>query len=434
MSDTQNEAIEAIKTIQEAVQEERATNEQFRKEMEAKGSADVLLSEKLTKLEAEVLDAKEIADKAVLEAKRRDRIVTDANGNAVDMDAKAADWAAKAAHWTNRKNDGWNAERMSEYKAAYTALMRANFDRDMITDDERKALSVGQDSQGGYYVYPDLSGRVVSKVFETSIMRAYASIQVIGTDALEGYYDNDEVGFGWVSELEARPNTSTPATGKWRIPVHEMYAMPDASQTVLDDAIVNLEQWLQGKITDKFARAENQSFVTGDGTGKPRGFLSYADGTDLTNSIKRIQTGVSGGFAATPNGPDALVDALYDLKAAYMSNATWFMNRATMAAVRKLRDDDGRMVWSDSIAAGQPATLLGYPVAPAFEDMPNIAAGSLSIAVGDMRAAYQIVDREGMRMLRDPYTAKPKVQFYATKRTGGDMINGEALRLIEFAS
>jgi len=146
-----------------------------------------------------------------------------------------------------------------------------------------------------------------------------------------------------------------------------------------------------------------------------------------------VPTGVSGGFAAAPNGGDVLIDALYGLKAPYRANATWFMNRATTKLVRKLKDSDGAYLWSPGIAAGQPATLLGYPVA-SFEDMPDPAADSLSVAVGDMRAAYQIVDRMGIRILRDPYTAKPFVLMYTTKRVGGDVVNFEAIKLVRFAS
>ena len=209
--------------------------------------------------------------------------------------------------------------------------------------------------------------------------------------------------------------------------------MPDATQQLLDDSIVPLETWLDGKIADRFARAENNAFVSGSGVDKPRGFLTLANSTDLTQGVEQIKTTVNGGFAAAPNGGDVLIDALYSLKAQYRANATWFMNRATTRLVRKLKDSDGAYLWSPGIAAGQPATVLGYPVA-AFEDMPDPATGSLSIAVGDMRQAYQIVDRSGIRMLRDPYTAKPKILFYATKRTGGSVVNGEALKLIQFAA
>lgn len=429
-----DDVMKAIDGLNKGFEEFKSANDERIKEIEAKGAADPILEEKLARIEADLDKAQKVADEAVLVAKRRERIVTDADGNQIDLDAKAARFAGELEHSTKRKPVEFNAEKLAEYKAAFQSLMRANFDKDMISDQERKTLSEGVDSAGGYYVYPDLSGRIVSKVYETSPMRAYASVQVIGTDALEGYYDNDEVGFGWVSELESRPATSTPATGKWRIPVHEMYAMPDASQTILDDAMIDLEAWLDGKIADKFSRAENTAFVSGDGVDRPRGFLDYPDGTDLTNSIERVTTGVNGGFAAAPSGGDALIDALTKLKAPYKANATWFMNRVTLGMVRKLKDSDGAYLWSPGIAAGQPASLLGYPVA-GFEDMPNgTTTGALGIAVGDMRAAYQIVDRIGIRMLRDPYTAKPKILFYATKRTGGDMINGEALKLIEFSA
>jgi HK97 family phage major capsid protein len=215
-----------------------------------------------------------------------------------------------------------------------------------------------------------------------------------------------------------------------------MYAMPEASQKILDDAEVDMEAWLAAKIADKFARAENAAFVSGNGIGKPRGFLDYPDGSDLTNSVTRFNTGADGAFAAAPNGGDVLINAIYDLKAEYRANATWFMNRAVTALVRKLKDSDGAYLWQPGIAAGQPATVLGYPVA-SFEDMPTPAssvAGTIGIAVGDLRQAYQVVDRMGVRMLRDPYSAKPKVQFYATKRTGGDLLNGEAIKFVEFSA
>jgi HK97 family phage major capsid protein len=258
-------------------------------------------------------------------------------------------------------------------------------------------------------------------------------VQVIGTDALEGLFDLERAGAVWVGETGARTQTSTPNLGKWRIPVHELSAMPAATQKILDDAAINLETWLADKVALEFALSENAAFVNGNGVDKPRGFLTYGAGTTLPGTIQQLPTGVSAAFAAAPNGGDALIDALYSLKAPYRANATWFMNRATTKMVRKLKDSDGAYLWSPGIAAGQPATVLGYPVA-AFEDMPDPATDSLSIAVGDMRAAYQIVDRMGLRVLRDPYTAKPFVLFYTTKRTGGDVVNFEALKLIEFTA
>jgi HK97 family phage major capsid protein len=431
MSEDIKQAVEAVKDIHKAFDAFKQVDAERDAEIKRLGAALPETEAKMAKIEAALDVAQKKADEAVLAAKRQSRVVTDANGNEIDFEAKAAAWANEASLTTKRSAGEFSAKQMREYKDAFDRLLRANFNTDMLSDAERKALSVGQDTAGGYYVYPDLSGRVVQKVFETSPMRAYASVQVISTDALEGYYDNDETGFGWVAELESRPATTTPAIGKWRIPVHEMYAMPEASQQLLDDAIIPLETWLDTKIADRFSRAENAAFVSGNGVDKPRGFLTYANSTDLTVGIEQVKTGVNGAFAAAPNGGDVLIDALYGLKAQYRANATWFMNRATTKLVRKLKDDDGAYLWSPGVAAGQPATVLGYPIA-AFEDMPDPATNSLSIAVGDMRQAYQIVDRLGIRMLRDPYTAKPKILFYATKRTGGALVNGEALKLIRF--
>ena len=431
MSEDIKVAVEAVKDIQKAFEAFKETDNQRDAEIKRLGAAMPETEAKMAKIEAALDAAQKKADEAVLAAKRQSRFVAD--GGEMDLDVKAANWAAEASLATKRAIGNFSAKEMGEYKSAFERLMRVNFNVDMLGDAERKALSVGQDSAGGYFVYSDMSGRIVQRIFETSPMRAYASVQVISTDALEGYYDNDETGFGWVGELEARPVSTTPAVGKWRIPVHEMYAMPDATQQLLDDSIVPLETWLDGKIADRFARAENNAFVSGNGVDKPRGFLTLANSTDLTVGVEQIKTTVNGGFAAAPSGGDVLIDALYSLKAQYRANATWFMNRATTRLVRKLKDSDGAYLWSPGIAAGQPATVLGYPVA-AFEDMPDPATGSLSIAVGDMRQAYQIVDRSGIRMLRDPYTAKPKILFYATKRTGGTVVNGEALKLIQFAS
>lgn len=422
------EAVDGVKRGFEAFKE---ANDQRIKEIEAKGAADPLLDDKIAKIEKE-MDAKQARlDQFELSLKRQSRTVTDQHGNEVNLDAKALHWVNMVAKSRGTRVEQFGASDLDSYKSAFVHFLRKG--EEIMGADERKALSVGTDPDGGYVVHPDLSGQIVTKVFETSPMRAYASIQVISTDALEGLFDLEEASSGWVGETDARSETGTPQLGKWRIPVHELYAKPKATQKILDDAEINLEAWLAGKVSEKFARDEAAAFVAGNGINKPRGFLSYADGTTLPGTIERINTGANGAFAAAPNGGDALIDALYGLKAQYRANATWFMNRATTKLARKLKDSDGAYLWSPGIAAGQPATLLGYPVA-AFEDMPDPATGSLSIAVGDMRAAYQIVDRVGIRTLRDPFSAKPYVEFYTTKRVGGDVTNFEAIKLIEFSN
>jgi HK97 family phage major capsid protein len=431
MSEEIKKAIGAVDALHAGFEEFKKANDERLAQIEKKGSADVVTEAKLQKIEADLEKAQKIADEAVLASKRQSRIVTDERGEVVDLDRKAQEWASMNARRRGAVAGSFGAADMDGYKAAFDTFLRKG--EEVMGPDERKALSVGTDPDGGYVVNPDLSGRIVMKVFETSPMRAYASIQVISSDALEGLFDLNEASSGWVGETDSRPETNTPQLGKWRIPAHELYAKPKATQKLLDDASINMEAWLASKVAEKFARDEANAFVVGNGVNKPRGFLTFPSGTTLPGTIERFDTGVNGAFAAAPNGGDVLINALYGLKQQYRANATWFMNRATLKLTRKLKDSDGAYLWSPGIAAGQPASLLGYPVA-SFEDMPDPATDSLSIAVGDMREAYQIVDRLGIRTLRDPYSAKPYVEFYTTKRVGGDVVNFEALKLIEFTA
>ena len=431
MSDEIKKAAEAVDALHAGFEQFKAANDARLAEIEKKGSADALLDEKIARIEADLDVAQKKADDAVLAAKRQARMVTDTEGNEVNLDAKALSWARGIARSRGTDVREFGNSGMAAYKSALDAYLRK--EERTLTSDEVKALSVGADPDGGYVVHPDMSGRIVTKIFETSPMRAYASIQNISTDALEGLFDLNDASSGWVGETDSRAATNTPQLGKWRIPVHELYAKPQATQKLLDDAAINMEAWLAAKVSEKFARDEANAFVVGDGVSKPRGFLTYGAGTTLPGTIERFSTTVNGAFAAAPDGGDVLINALYGLKQQYRANATWFMNRATLKLTRKLKDDDGAYLWSPGIAAGQPASLMGYPVA-SFEDMPDPATDSLSIAVGDMREAYQIVDRIGIRTLRDPYSAKPYVEFYTTKRVGGDVVNFEALKLIKFGS
>jgi len=432
MSDEIKSAVAAVEAVNRAFEEFKRTNDAKLAEIEKKGAADPLLDEKIARIEADLQKAQAIADEAVLAVKRQNRVVTDEKGEKIDLDAKAREWVEMASRRRGAPFAGsYGASDLDTYKHAFDTFLRKG--EEVMGGDERKALSVGSDPDGGYVVYPEMSGRIVQKVYETSPMRAYASVQVISTDALEGVYDLGEASSGWVGETDSRTDTNTPQIGKWRIPVHELYAKPKATQKILDDAAINMEGWLAGKVAEKFARDESTAFVSGNGINRPRGFLTYASGTTIPGTIERIKTGVSSAFAANPGGPDKLIDALYSLKAPYRANANWFMTRAVTALARKLKDSDGQYQWQPSNQAGQPATLLGYPVA-SFEDLEALAANSLSMAVGDMREAYQIVDRIGIRTLRDPYSSKPYVEFYTTKRVGGDVVNFEAIKLIEFGS
>jgi HK97 family phage major capsid protein len=429
-----NEVKQIIEGLGSAFEEFKSANNERLIQIEKNGHADPLLLDKVDKL-TNAMNEKQDAlaeiqkrlERAETVAARHQRSGPEGD----DIEAKARKWAIG-----NAKRRGVQAEadfgaaELSEYRKAFTNYMRKG---QMAEELHAKALSVGIDPDGGYTVEPDTSGRIVAKVFETSPMRQVASAQTIGTDALEGLFDLDEAGANFVGETAGRTETDTPQLAKWRIPVHELYAFPFATQKVLDDSELDLESWLATKVSERFARRENAAFVNGDGVGKPRGFLTYPAGTNLPGTIQQLPSGASGAFAAAPNGGDVLLDAIYGMKQTYRAGARWHMNRSVVAAVRKLKNTDGDYLWQPGLAAGQPSTLLGFPVLE-FEDMPDLGANSLSIAFANMAEAYQIVDRQGIRVLRDPYTSKPFVGFYSVKRVGGDVINFEAIKLIKFGS
>lgn len=362
-------------------------------------------------------------------------------------DAKAAEQTAAELKYLNNLRaqaagaKGHHAELLKPddlkaYNAAWEAYVRNG--KENLDAAQQKAMSVGSDPNGGYFVTPDTSGRIVTRLYETSDIRRVAAQQTISTDRLEGFNDLNELSAGWVGETQARPATNNPQVGKWEIPVHELYAMPEATAKLLDDANLNVASWLSGKVADKMVRMENNAFVVGDGVGKPRGFLAYptdtaGDSTRAWGKLQIVNTGTSGGFGAAPAGSDKLIDFIHTLKTAYRNNARWAMNRTSVGSVRKLKDSDGNYLWLPSMVANQPSTLLGYAISE-FEDMPDIAANSLSIAFGDFRETYLIVDRAGIRVVRDELTNKPYIRFYTVKRVGGGVINFESLKLLRFGT
>ena len=292
---------------------------------------------------------------------------------------------------------------------------------------ETKLLSVDRDPGGGYWVKPEVSNRIVTKVFETSPVRQFAMVENIGSDSLEILADEDEAASGWVAEQESRSQTDTPDIGVRKIHAHELYAKPRATQKLLDDAGFDVEGWLARKVSEKFARDEATAFVTGTGVGRPRGFTTYADGTS-TGTIEQIASGAAQLLTA-----DGIFNLVYALKGPYLPNARFMGARLTHRDIRKLKDGDGRYLWEPIFKVGQPATLIGYPIHQA-DDMASVSGGNLALAFGDFKAAYTIVDRKGIRVLRDPYTAKPYVVFYTTRRVGGDVVNFEAIKLQDIAA
>lgn len=324
-----------------------------------------------------------------------------------------------------------------DHKSALMKYMRKGDDNG-LRDLEAKALSVGTDPDGGYMVHSEMEATVDRILSQVSPIRSIASVQQISTSSLKRPVNVGGTGSGWVGESSARPETNTPTLRERQFPAMELYAMPAATQSLLDDAVVNMEQWLADEVNITFAEQEGAAFVNGNGVDRPRGFVggytpvADASFTESGGAPGYTISGVSGGFPTTGDA-DPLIDLVYSLKSAYRQNARFVMNRKAQGSVRKLRDANDAYIWQPGIAAGQPASLLGYPITEA-EDMADIAANSFSIAFGDFKRAYLIVDRVGIRVLRDPYSAKPYVLFYTTKRVGGGVKLFEAYKLLKFGT
>ena len=323
-----------------------------------------------------------------------------------------------------------------QYKSGFLKMV-SGVSIDDLSSDERKAMSAGSDPDGGYLLPQSTVGATLSKIYEQTVMRQLANVQTISTNDIEGIIDNDEASAGWVSELGSRSDTATPTVGKWRIEAHEMYAMPKISQRILDDAATDVEAWLSNKVADKFARVEGAAFWTGTGVGQPKGLAAYttaatSDDSRAWGQFEHIKTGANGAFHTTKADP--LQELIGAFKSQYLQNASFCMRRELRTDIRKMKEaTSDRYLWEPSLQAGAPDRLLGYPV---YIDqyMPAKATDSLSLAFGDFKQAYTIVDRMGIRTLRDPFTAKPYVVFYSTKRTGGGAQNTEALKFLKLSA
>jgi HK97 family phage major capsid protein len=388
------------------------------------------VAEKHAVLEEQVHKATELAEDAQARARRpllggdrEDLAGDEANAILLKRTAMATRGQLTTEQGPISVDDG-DIERARDYRQSFVNYLRKG---DLISPEHQKALSVGSDPDGGYLVSPERSNRILTQVYESSPIRQIATIETIGTDALEIPVDEGEAGAGWVGETEAPSETSTPQIGVQRIPVHELYAEPKATQKLLEDGSIDIGGWLEGKIADKFARTEATAFVSGSGVRQPRGLLTYPAGTSRTQ-IEQVVSGAASAVTA-----DGIVNLVYALKEFYTAGAAFLMRRATVGAVMLLKDANNQYIWRPGIESGQPSTLMGYPVREAA-DMPAVAANALAIAFGNFRFAYTIVDRLGVTVLRDPYTAKPFVKFYTRKRVGGDVTTFEAIKLQKIAT
>ena len=321
-----------------------------------------------------------------------------------------------------------------EHKAAFDAYVRSG-ESAGLRALEVKAMSAGSNPDGGYTVPFEIETEIGKRLTLISPIRSIAGVREISANVYKKPFMTAGPAVGWVGETDARTQTTSPVLDSLSFPAMELYAMPAATATLLEDSAVNIDEWLAGEVEQVFAAQEGTAFVSGDGVNKPRGFLAYdkiAEASWAWTKIGYVATGTAGEFDAT--APiDAIIDLVYALKSGYRQNGHFVMNRKTQAAVRKLKDADGQYLWSPPTQANGRASLFTYPLVEA-EDMPDIAANAYAIAFGDFRRGYLVVDRQGVRVLRDPFSAKPYVLFYTTKRVGGGVQDFDAIKLLKFAA
>lgn len=427
--------------------------EEFKKANdEALKKRDVVTEEKLDRLGKSLdalADLKERVEKDLkAQAERADELEKKLNRPGGPSDKKAVDIEAEVKSFNDHRRSvalangaqvgaPVDAKALADYKSAYGRALKA--DNRALSYEDVKALQVGVQPDGGYLVPPDMTGRIVTRVFETSPIRQIANVQRISGTELKGVVDRDEAGaIQWGSETTAPTDSTTPQIGEWSIPVNEGRVMPKATQQILEDAAIDIEAWLARKVADKIARGENDSFVNGSGIGRPRGFCTYttaatADSSRTWGQLEHVKTGANGDFASS-----APADAIFDLIGAfnprYLNNARFVTRREVITKIRKFKGaTTGDYLWQPGLQMGTPDRILGYPVTLA-QDMPTLGTGSLSLAFGDFAEGYQIVDRIGMTTLRDPYSSKPYVLFYTRVRLGGAVIDFDAIKFLNFSS
>ena len=441
------EVSEELKTIgvnvKTQIEEIKRNHEQLKKSIETQDTQDAVIREKVDKLASDISTRQEEIDKkmksqydelekkiglAEMAMKRPGRNLDKEEESILKKDARDFLIASRSVRNTEEKgvsieDSEVNVEQYSEYAAAFTKMMRSRGGERQMMPEMFKALSVGVDPDGGYTVSPYLSNRVTEQMYEMDPVRQLASVESITTNALEFMVDRGQAGAGWESETSGGTETATPDFGRKRIPVNIMYAKPRATQQLLEDSGINIESWIAKKVADRFARIEGNAFILGDGIGKPRGVLTYPNGTTW-GTVQWVPM-----LAAATLTADGFVDIKYSLLEYYLERGTWLMQRGTVAVAMKLKDGAGDYLWKPSMIAADPSsTILGLPVrmSPA---VPTIAANSLSVILADWQSAYLIVDRLGITIQRDPYTVKPFVEFYTRKRVGADVIDYDAVKI-----
>ena len=320
----------------------------------------------------------------------------------------------------------------SEHKRAFESYIRKG-EAHGLSAIEAKAMSVGSGTDGGYLVPSQTEAEIARLLSKASPIRSIADVRQSSVTLYKKPFATAGAATGWIGETTARPQTGSPVLAELQFPAMELYAMPAATQALLDDSIVNLDEWLAREVETVFAEQETDAFINGDGITKPKGFLNYTKVPQASwgwGNTGYIPTGVAGGFAAS-NPTDKLVDVIYALKAGYRQNGSWLMSRNTQSQIRKFKDAQGNYLWQPAAVPNGNASLLAFPVVES-EYMPDIATDVHAVAFGDFKRGYLIVDRVGVRVLRDPFSTKPYILFYTTKRVGGGIQDFDAIKTLKF--
>lgn len=396
----------AVSALQTAWTEFRSANDARLAEIEKRGSSDVIVTEKVDRINAAITDVRTRMDELELRAKRAGAPGSEAEGS--DPEAR-------------------------EYRTDWLRYMRRGDISDRL---EKRAMSEGNNVEGGYLTAPDVDREIAKLARDASPVRQVATVRQIGSGMYKRPVSKSNNTSGWVGEQDSRPQTNPADLAEIAISTQELYANVYATQTILDDAYINLEQFIAEETFAEFDKQEGDAFINGNGVNKPRGLLSLPTTVETgaadaaQGRLGLVKSGVNGGWAtpsATASPADCLIDLIGRLRPIYRANARFMMNRFTEAAVRKFKDTTGQYIWQPGTALGVPATLLGFSNAIA-DHMPDVANDAIPILFGDFRRAYTIVDRIGVRTLRDPYSAKPYVLFYVTKRVGGGVVISQAYK------
>ncbi|MFN5482205.1 MAG: phage major capsid protein [Brevundimonas sp.] len=406
------EARAALHEMMAAFEAFRAANDARLAEIEQKTSADVLLEEKVARI-----------DQAVGAAQARlDRLASEARRPGLEVGGGVAPSVSAFGRSTSPMGGGM------EEKSAFAGWMKTGLGLEL-----KAGLSTAAGS--GVLAPVETERAIERRLMAASPMREIATVRTINSGVFRKPVSTAGVESGWVAETAARPETDPATLSLIEFPSADLYASPAATQTLLDDALVDMDEWLASEVEDAFAAQETEAFVTGSGVNRPKGFLAsdtVPDATAAGGQIGYLASGAAGAFPAS-HPVDRLIDLIYAPRAQYRPNGRFVMNRKTVSTVRKFKDADGNYIWTPASRPGETASLLGYPVTE-IETMPDIAANSLAIAFGDFRRGYLIVDRAGVRVLRDPYSAKPYVLFYTTKRVGGGVQNFDAIKVMRFSA